>query len=105
MISVRKTVLSVFCAALLSSIGLTANAAEVIKAADVHPEGYPNVVAMQNLGKKLEEATKGRLTLKMFPNMVLGDEKSMIEQTQAGGIDILRTSLGPVGPVVPEVNK
>ena len=104
MISVRKTVLSMFCAALLSSIGLTANAAEVIKAADVHPEGYPNVVAMQNLGKKLEEATKGRLTLKMFPNMVLGDEKSMIEQTQAGGIDILRTSLGPVGPVVPEVN-
>ena len=104
MMSVRKTVLSVFCAALLSSIGVSASAAEVIKAADVHPEGYPNVVAMQNLGKKLEEATKGRLTLRMFPNMVLGDEKSMIEQTQAGGIDILRTSLGPVGPVVPEVN-
>lgn len=79
-------------------------AATELKAADVHPEGYPNVVAMQNLGKKLEAATNGRLTLKMFPNMVLGDEKSMIEQTQAGGIDILRTSLGPMGPVVPEVN-
>ena len=79
-------------------------AAVELKAADVHPEGYPNVVAMQNLGKKLEAETKGRLTLKMFPNMVLGDEKSMIEQTQAGGIDILRTSLGPMGPVVPEVN-
>ena len=79
-------------------------AAVELKAADVHPEGYPNVVAMQNLGKKLEAATSGRLTLKMFPNMVLGDEKSMIEQTQAGGIDILRTSLGPMGPVVPEVN-
>lgn len=79
-------------------------AALELKAADVHPEGYPNVVAMQNLGKKLEAATNGRLTLKMFPNMVLGDEKSMIEQTQAGGIDILRTSLGPMGPVVPEVN-
>jgi tripartite ATP-independent transporter DctP family solute receptor len=79
-------------------------AAVELKAADVHPEGYPNVVAMQNLGKKLEAATNGRLTLKMFPNMVLGDEKSMIEQTQAGGIDILRTSLGPMGPVVPEVN-
>lgn len=79
-------------------------AATELKAADVHPEGYPNVVAMQNLGKKLAAATDGRLTLKMFPNMVLGDEKSMIEQTQAGGIDILRTSLGPMGPVVPEVN-
>jgi hypothetical protein len=28
----------------------------------------------------------------------------MIEQTQVGAIAILRTSLGPVGPVVPEVN-
>ncbi|MET7012716.1 TRAP transporter substrate-binding protein [Uliginosibacterium flavum] len=79
-------------------------AALELKAADVHPEGYPNVVAMQSLGKKLDAATKGRLTLKMFPGAVLGDEKSMIEQTQAGGIDILRTSLGPLGPVVPEVN-
>lgn len=28
----------------------------------------------------------------------------MIEQTQFGAINILRTSLGPVGTVVPEVN-
>ncbi len=28
----------------------------------------------------------------------------MIEQTEVGAIDILRTSLGPLGPVVPEVN-
>lgn len=75
-----------------------------LKAADVHPDGYPNVVAMQSMGKKLEAESKGRFTLKMFPGGVLGDEKSMIEQTQAGGIDILRTSLGPVGTVVPEVN-
>jgi tripartite ATP-independent transporter DctP family solute receptor len=75
-----------------------------LKAADVHPEGYPNVVAMQHLGEKLETATDGRITLMMFPGAVLGDEKSMIEQTQVGAIDILRTSLGPVGPVVPEVN-
>ncbi len=102
--SFRKSVLSMCCATLLTSISVTASAAEVLKAADVHPEGYPTVAAMQNLGKKLEAATKGRLTLKMYPNMVLGDEKSMIEQTQAGGIDILRTSLGPMGPVVPEVN-
>ena len=40
----------------------------------------------------------------MFPGSVLGDEKAMIEQTQVGAINVLRTSLGPVGPVVPEVN-
>ncbi|MBE0585715.1 MAG: TRAP transporter substrate-binding protein [Desulfofustis sp.] len=82
----------------------TSAAALELKAADVHPEGYPNVVAMQHLGEKLAAATDGRLTLKMFPGAVLGDEKAMIEQVQVGAIAILRTSLGPVGPVVPEVN-
>jgi tripartite ATP-independent transporter DctP family solute receptor len=76
----------------------------VMKAADVHPAGYPNVVAIENMGKKLADATHGRITFQMFPGGVLGGEKEMIEQTQVGAIQILRTSLGPLGPVVPEVN-
>ncbi|MEP6790415.1 MAG: TRAP transporter substrate-binding protein DctP, partial [Ramlibacter sp.] len=83
---------------------LTVNAQIVLKAADVHPEGYPNVVAIENLGKKLEAATKGKYKVQMFANGVLGGEKEMIEQTQVGAINILRTSLGPLGPVVPDVN-
>jgi len=76
----------------------------VLKAADVHPAGYPNVVAVENMGKKLDAATNGRLKIQTFPGGVLGGEKEMIEQTQFGAINILRTSLGPVGTVVPEVN-
>ena len=76
----------------------------VMKAADVHPAGYPNVVAIENMGKKMEAATGGRIKFQMFPGSVLGGEKEMIEQTQVGAIQILRTSLGPIGPVVPEVN-
>ena len=76
----------------------------VMKAADVHPPGYPNVVAIENMGKKMEAATGGRIKFQMFPCSVLGGEKEMIEQTQVGAIQILRTSLGPIGPVVPEVN-
>jgi len=75
-----------------------------LKAADVHPEGYPNVVAMEHLGEKLSKATNGRLKLQMYPNMVLGGEKEMIEQAQVGAIQIARISLGPLGSVVPEVN-
>jgi tripartite ATP-independent transporter DctP family solute receptor len=56
------------------------------------------------MGQKLEAATQGRIKFQMFPGSVLGGEKEMIEQTQVGAIQILRTSLGPVGPVVPEVN-
>jgi len=78
--------------------------AQVMKAADVHPLGYPTVVAVENMGKKLDAATSGRIKFQMFPGSVLGGEKEMIEQTQVGAIQILRTSLGPVGPVVPEVN-
>jgi tripartite ATP-independent transporter DctP family solute receptor len=79
-------------------------AAQTMKAADVHPAGYPTVVAVEAMGKKLEAATQGRIKFQMFPGSVLGGEKEMIEQTQVGAIQILRTSLGPVGPVVPEVN-
>jgi tripartite ATP-independent transporter DctP family solute receptor len=75
-----------------------------LKAADVHPEGYPTVAAIEHLGQKLEKATNGRLKLKMFPNMVLGGEKEMIEQCQVGALQIARISLGPVGSVVPDVN-
>jgi tripartite ATP-independent transporter DctP family solute receptor len=78
--------------------------AQTLKAADVHPVGYPTVVAVENMGKRLEGATQGRIKFQMFPGSVLGGEKEMIEQTQVGAINILRTSLGPVGPVVPEVN-
>ena len=83
---------------------LTAGAQTVLKAADVHPAGYPNVVAIESLGKKLEAATNGKFKLQMFPSGVLGGEKEMIEQTQVGAINILRTSLGPLGTVVPDVN-
>lgn len=78
--------------------------AQTLKAADVHPAGYPTVVAVESMGKKLDAATQGRIKFQMFPGSVLGAEKEMIEQTQVGAIHILRTSLGPVGPVVPEVN-
>ena len=91
-------------AAIACSVPLTAAAQTVLKAADVHPLGYPNVVAIESLGKKFEAATNGKYKLQMFPSGVLGGEKEMIEQTQVGAIDILRTSLGPLGPVVPDVN-
>jgi tripartite ATP-independent transporter DctP family solute receptor len=93
-------------AAALATLALPLGAAAqtVLKAADVHPPGYPTVVATENMGKKLEAATNGKFKMTMYPSSVLGDEKTMLEQTQVGAIQILRTSLGPVGAVVPEVN-
>ncbi|WP_271410448.1 TRAP transporter substrate-binding protein [Pseudomonas sp. Q1-7] len=75
-----------------------------IKFAEIHPAGYPTVVAEQNMGKKLEEATNGDIAFKMFAGGVLGSEKEVVEQIQIGAIQMARVSLGIVGPVVPDVN-
>jgi tripartite ATP-independent transporter DctP family solute receptor len=76
----------------------------VFKASDVHPAGYPTVVAVENMGKKLEKATDGRLSVAMYPSMQLGGEKEAIEQAQVGAIAIARVSVGALGPVVDDLN-
>jgi tripartite ATP-independent transporter DctP family solute receptor len=76
----------------------------VLKATDVHPLGYPTVEAVVRMGKKLEQATNGRLSIQMYPSMQLGGEKEMIEQAQVGALAIARISVGPMGPLVPELN-
>jgi tripartite ATP-independent transporter DctP family solute receptor len=76
----------------------------VLKSSDVHPLGYPTVEAVVRMGKKLDTATNGRITVQMFPAMQLGGEKEMIEQAQVGALQMARISTGPVGPVVDELN-
>jgi len=76
----------------------------VFKAADVQPVGYPTVAAVENMGKKLAEATQGRLSIQTYPSAQLGAEKETIEQTQIGAIQMLRVSAGAVGPIVDEIN-
>src|SRR5262245_38695036 len=74
----------------------------VLKAADVQPVGYPTVEAVVRMGKKLEQATAGRLSVQMYPSMQLGGEKEAIEQVQVGALAMARISVGPMGPIVPE---
>ncbi|MDC6117377.1 TRAP transporter substrate-binding protein [Serratia rubidaea] len=95
--------LSGLCLSLCTLLCSQAALAQQIKAADVHPEGYPNVVAVQHLGDKLKAATQDRLELKTFPGGMLGDEKQMIEQAQIGAIDMIRVSMAPVAAILPEI--
>ena len=76
----------------------------VLKASDVHPLGYPTVEAVIALGKKVEAASGGRISIQMYPSMQLGGEKEMIEQAQVGALAFARISVGPMGTLVPELN-
>ncbi len=82
----------------------SAQSKAVFKAADVQPAGYPTVAATESLGKKLEAATGGRLSVQMYPSAQLGGEKETIEQTQIGAIQLLRVSAGALGPIVDDIN-
>ena len=84
--------------------GAHAQSKAVFKAADVQPAGYPTVAAVESLGKKLDAATSGRLSVQMFPSAQLGGEKETIEQTQIGAIQMLRVSAGALGPIVDDIN-
>ncbi|HEX2886022.1 TRAP transporter substrate-binding protein [Vineibacter terrae] len=92
----------------LAGMGLSgaarAQSKMVMKAADVHPLGYPTVEAVVRIGKKLEAATSGRLSVQMYPAMQLGGEKEMIEQAQVGALQFARISVGPVGTIVDDLN-
>src|SRR5215470_16413966 len=88
----------------LAASRASAQAKTVLKASDVHPDGYPTVEAVVSLGKKLEAATKGRLGVQMYASMQLGGEKEVIEQCQLGAIQFARVSVGTLGPVVDELN-
>src|SRR5437867_2208851 len=88
----------------LASVPAWAQQKVVLKATDVHPLGYPTVEAVVRMGKKLESATSGRVSIQMYPSMQLGGEKEMIEQAQVGALAIARISVGPMGPLIPELN-
>jgi tripartite ATP-independent transporter DctP family solute receptor len=94
------------CAALAPALAGPARAQQkiVLKATDVHPPGYPTVEAVVRMGRRLEAESGGRLAVQMFPSMQLGGEKEMIEQAQVGAIAMARISVGPMGPIVPEIN-
>jgi tripartite ATP-independent transporter DctP family solute receptor len=98
----RRHILAMSAAALLPVAALAQNI--VLKSHDTHPAGYPTVVAIESMGKKLDAATQGRIKIQTFPGAVLGQEKEAVEQTQLGAIQIARISLGVMGPVVNEVN-
>lgn len=103
----RRDLIALLSAAALCALpatGASAQAKTVLKASDVHPLGYPTVDAVLAMGKKLEAATNGRLSIQMFPSMQLGGEKEMIEQAQVGALQIARVSVGALGATVDDLN-
>lgn len=74
----------------------------LLRCADNQPADYPTTRAAEYFAALVEERTGGRVVIRVFPDAVLGSEKSVFEQMQFGGIDFARVSVGTLAEQVPE---
>lgn len=68
-----------------------------IKIAHVSQAGVPIDVASHEIGRILNEKTGGRITVKVFPNSVLGNNTELLEQLQAGTLEMAISSVAFLG--------
>jgi tripartite ATP-independent transporter DctP family solute receptor len=73
-----------------------------LRSADIHPDGYPTVEAVKFMGQRLAALTNGRLTIKVFNNSALGNEKDTIEQTKIGALAMTRVNIAPMNNICAE---
>jgi tripartite ATP-independent transporter DctP family solute receptor len=104
----RRRAIGIGAAAAVAAFGRTVSPARAVqqvmlKASDVHPTGYPTVVAVESLARKLATGTQCRLGIQIYPAMQLGGEKDAIEQAQQGAIQVARLSVGSLSAVVDDL--
>ena len=94
-------------AALLATVSAFATGAvgaKELRVWNIHPEGYPNTIALEQMASEIAEQTDGEITLKLFNGGVLGSQPDAIEQLRLGALDIGQFNLGPMGTSVPASN-
>ena len=72
--------------------------------AENQAEDYPTTQGAYKFAELVGEKTDGRIQIRVQPNGVLGDEKSVCEQLQFGGVDFTRVSLTALAEFVPKLN-
>lgn len=93
--------LGLLATAFLAAAPLTASALE-LTAAHVNPPGEPSNIAFEELAKKLAQSKTG-LSLKVFPQGQIGDEKDAIEQVRLGAISMTTVASSNLSAFAPSV--
>ncbi|MFN0304596.1 MAG: TRAP transporter substrate-binding protein [Burkholderiales bacterium] len=73
-----------------------------IKFADALPKTFSYYGAMHEFKKVADEAGKGKLTIRLFPEGVLGDQKALMEAAKVGSLDIAVIASQVSQQLVPE---
>ncbi len=75
----------------------------ILRYADNQPEDYPTTMAADYFAQLVQERTHGKIVIRIYANGELGDENSVFEQVQFGGIDMSRVSIGTLAEFFPDV--
>lgn len=75
----------------------------ILRYADNQPAGYPTTEAAEYFAELVAERTDGKILIRVYCDGELGDENSVMEQVQFGGIDFSRVSVGTLAEVYPKV--
>lgn len=76
----------------------------VLTYAENQAEDYPTTQGAYKFADLVNERTEGKIEIQVNAGGVLGDEKTVIEQMQFGGVDFARVSLSPLAEFVPKLN-
>lgn len=76
----------------------------VLTYAENQAEDYPTTQGAYKFAELVRERTGGRIEVQVNAGGLLGDEKTVIEQLQFGGVDFARVSLSPLAEFVPKLN-
>lgn len=76
----------------------------VFRYAENQPKDYPTTLGAYKFAELVEQKSNGRIKVEVYYGAQLGDEKSVIEQLQFGGIDFTRVSLSPLAEFSKSLN-
>lgn len=76
----------------------------VLTYAENQAEDYPTTQGAYKFAELVKERTQGKVEILINAGGSLGDEKTVIEQMQFGGVDFARVSLSPLAEYVPKLN-
>ena len=90
--------------ALLTSISLISPAAaQEIKLATLAPKGSPWHEVMRDLGEEWKEASGGKVTLRIYPGGVIGDEPDMVRKIRIGQLHGAALTGAGLSGIAPEI--
>lgn len=88
----------------LASLGLSFSASALtLRLADTMPTGLPNSEGVAFFSEKVKEYSNGDMTVKVFPNGILGSERENVEQLKQGVLDMTRVGAATLDSFTPAV--